>query len=63
MRWRSIFPRALAAARAVIANLPYNIATALLINWLTAEPWPPWYDALVLMFQTRSGPAHRRQAR
>ena len=34
----------------VIANLPYNIATALLIGWLTA-PWPPWYDALVLMFQ------------
>ncbi|MEJ2626565.1 MAG: 16S rRNA (adenine(1518)-N(6)/adenine(1519)-N(6))-dimethyltransferase RsmA, partial [Pseudolabrys sp.] len=35
----------------VIANLPYNIATPLLIDWLTAEPWPPWYDALVLMFQ------------
>jgi 16S rRNA (adenine1518-N6/adenine1519-N6)-dimethyltransferase len=35
----------------VVANLPYNIATALLINWLTAEPWPPWYDALILMFQ------------
>jgi len=34
----------------VIANLPYNIATALLIGWLTG-PWPPWYDALVLMFQ------------
>jgi 16S rRNA (adenine1518-N6/adenine1519-N6)-dimethyltransferase len=35
----------------VVANLPYNIATALLITWLTAEPWPPWYDMLVLMFQ------------
>jgi 16S rRNA (adenine1518-N6/adenine1519-N6)-dimethyltransferase len=35
----------------VIANLPYNIATALLVGWLTAEPWPPWYDMLVLMFQ------------
>ena len=35
----------------VVANLPYNIATALLVTWLTAEPWPPWYDALVLMFQ------------
>ena len=35
----------------VVANLPYNIATALLVEWLTAEPWPPWYDALVLMFQ------------
>ena len=35
----------------VVANLPYNIATALLVGWLSAEPWPPWYDALVLMFQ------------
>jgi 16S rRNA (adenine1518-N6/adenine1519-N6)-dimethyltransferase len=35
----------------VVANLPYNIATALLIGWLTAEPWPPWFDMLVLMFQ------------
>jgi 16S rRNA (adenine1518-N6/adenine1519-N6)-dimethyltransferase len=35
----------------IVANLPYNIATALLVNWLTVEPWPPWYDSLVLMFQ------------
>ena len=35
----------------VIANLPYNIATALLIDWLSIEPWPPWYDMMVLMFQ------------
>jgi 16S rRNA (adenine1518-N6/adenine1519-N6)-dimethyltransferase len=35
----------------VVANLPYNIATALLVSWLTLEPWPPWYDSLVLMFQ------------
>ena len=35
----------------VVANLPYNIATALLIGWLTVEPWPPWYDSLLLMFQ------------
>ena len=35
----------------VAANLPYNIATPLLIGWITAEPWPPWYDRLVLMFQ------------
>lgn len=35
----------------VVANLPYNIATQLLIGWLTAEPWPPWYDLMVLMFQ------------
>src|SRR5207344_2377236 len=31
----------------VVANLPYNIATALLIGWLTVEPWPPWYDSLL----------------
>jgi 16S rRNA (adenine1518-N6/adenine1519-N6)-dimethyltransferase len=35
----------------VVANLPYNIATPLLIGWLSIEPWPPWYDRLVLMFQ------------
>ncbi len=35
----------------IVANLPYNIATPLLIGWLEAEPWPPFYDRLVLMFQ------------
>ncbi len=35
----------------IVANLPYNIATALLIGWLSIEPWPPWYDSAVLMFQ------------
>jgi 16S rRNA (adenine1518-N6/adenine1519-N6)-dimethyltransferase len=35
----------------IIANLPYNIATALLIRWLSIEPWPPFYDSLTLMFQ------------
>jgi 16S rRNA (adenine1518-N6/adenine1519-N6)-dimethyltransferase len=35
----------------IVANLPYNIATALLVNWLSVEPWPPWYDAAILMFQ------------
>ena len=35
----------------IVANLPYNVATALLINWITAEPWPPFFDRLVLMFQ------------
>jgi 16S rRNA (adenine1518-N6/adenine1519-N6)-dimethyltransferase len=39
------------ASARVVANLPYNIATALLVDWLTSEPWPPWYDRLVLMFQ------------
>jgi 16S rRNA (adenine1518-N6/adenine1519-N6)-dimethyltransferase len=40
-----------AAPARVVANLPYNIATALLVGWLTLEPWPPWYDRLALMFQ------------
>jgi 16S rRNA (adenine1518-N6/adenine1519-N6)-dimethyltransferase len=35
----------------IVANLPYNIATALLVAWVTAEPWPPWYDVAILMFQ------------
>ena len=37
----------------IVANLPYNIATPLLVGWLTAEPWPPWYNSLVLMFQRK----------
>lgn len=36
---------------AVVANLPYNIATPLLVGWLRTEPWPPWYTSLTLMFQ------------
>jgi len=40
-----------AAKAKIVANLPYNIATNLLIGWLTAEPWPPWYEMMVLMFQ------------
>ncbi len=39
------------ATAKIVANLPYNIATALLIDWLSIEPWPPWYDMMVLMFQ------------
>jgi 16S rRNA (adenine1518-N6/adenine1519-N6)-dimethyltransferase len=35
----------------VVANLPYNIATPLLVGWLRTEPWPPWYESLTLMFQ------------
>jgi 16S rRNA (adenine1518-N6/adenine1519-N6)-dimethyltransferase len=35
----------------IVANLPYNIATPLLISWVSTEPWPPWFDRAVLMFQ------------
>lgn len=34
----------------VVSNLPYNVGTALLLRWLTAE-WPPWWKSLTLMFQ------------
>ena len=35
----------------IVANLPYSVATPLLIGWLKTEPWPPWFDRMVLMFQ------------
>jgi 16S rRNA (adenine1518-N6/adenine1519-N6)-dimethyltransferase len=35
----------------IVANLPYNVATLLLIGWLESTPWPPWYARMVLMFQ------------
>ncbi len=35
----------------VVANLPYNVGTALLTRWLTVGAWPPWYASLTLMFQ------------
>ncbi|MBZ0164957.1 MAG: 16S rRNA (adenine(1518)-N(6)/adenine(1519)-N(6))-dimethyltransferase RsmA [Notoacmeibacter sp.] len=35
----------------IVANLPYNIGTELLVGWLTAEPWPPFYLSMTLMFQ------------
>jgi 16S rRNA (adenine1518-N6/adenine1519-N6)-dimethyltransferase len=34
----------------VVANLPYNIGTALLLKWLGGD-WPPWWLSLTLMFQ------------
>ncbi|HMN84701.1 MAG TPA: 16S rRNA (adenine(1518)-N(6)/adenine(1519)-N(6))-dimethyltransferase RsmA [Bauldia sp.] len=35
----------------VVANLPYNVATPLLVGWLKTEPWPPFWRSLTLMFQ------------
>jgi 16S rRNA (adenine1518-N6/adenine1519-N6)-dimethyltransferase len=35
----------------IVANLPYNIGTPLLLGWLTKGPWPPFYESLTLMFQ------------
>jgi 16S rRNA (adenine1518-N6/adenine1519-N6)-dimethyltransferase len=35
----------------VVANLPYNVGTALLLRWLGGARWPPWWRSLTLMFQ------------
>lgn len=35
----------------IVANLPYNIGTPLLVGWLSLEPWPSWWRSLTLMFQ------------
>ncbi len=35
----------------IVANLPYSVATPLLVSWLKSDPWPPWFDRMVLMFQ------------
>ena len=42
----------LAGARAkIVANLPYNVGTQLLIHWVTTPGWPPFWDSATLMFQ------------
>jgi len=45
--WASL----IAGPAKVVANLPYNIATPLLIGWLATGNWPPWFASLTLMFQ------------
>ena len=35
----------------IVANLPYNVGTELLVRWLTPKHWPPVWDSLTLMFQ------------
>lgn len=35
----------------IVANLPYNIGTELLVRWLTPTEWPPFWSSLTLMFQ------------
>ncbi len=35
----------------IVANLPYNVGTALLVKWLGGEAWPPHWASLTLMFQ------------
>ena len=35
----------------IIANLPYNIGTELLVRWLTSKTWPSFWQSMTLMFQ------------
>ena len=35
----------------IVANLPYNVGTELLVRWLTPPDWPPFWETLTLMFQ------------
>ena len=35
----------------IVANLPYNVGTALFVSWLGGEAWPPQWRSLTLMFQ------------
>lgn len=43
--------RGLRAPYKVVANLPYNVGTELLVRWLTPPVWPPDWSSLTLMFQ------------
>ena len=40
-----------AGAYHIVANLPYNVGTALFTGWLSGENWPPQWASLTLMFQ------------
>ena len=50
VNWANIAAQAEGPVK-IAANLPYNIATPLLTGWLLAEPWPPYWSSLTLMFQ------------
>ncbi|NKN38005.1 16S rRNA (adenine(1518)-N(6)/adenine(1519)-N(6))-dimethyltransferase RsmA [Agrobacterium sp. a22-2] len=39
----------------IIANLPYNVGTQLLVNWLLPKSWPPFWQSMTLMFQREVG--------
>ena len=49
--WRGLVGDTAPADVRIIANLPYGIATRLLIGWLETAQWPPWYGGMTLMFQ------------
>lgn len=39
----------------IVANLPYNVGTQLLLNWITGDDWPPFWTSLTLLFQKEVG--------
>ena len=53
----------------IFGNLPYNISLKLLIKWIYSDPWPPFYDQMILMFQKEvaeriiATPNHRKYGR
>ena len=47
----ALIERASGAPIRICANLPFNVATALLTGWLEPKPWPPFFERLTLMFQ------------
>lgn len=49
-RWAELM-RGSGGKAIIVANLPYSVATLLLVGWLESDPWPPWYERMVLMFQ------------
>jgi 16S rRNA (adenine1518-N6/adenine1519-N6)-dimethyltransferase len=50
VNWPALIPPGTENVR-IAANLPYGIATRLLVGWLETEPWPPWFSGMTLMFQ------------
>jgi 16S rRNA (adenine1518-N6/adenine1519-N6)-dimethyltransferase len=44
-------PQHVSGPAKIVANLPYNIATPLLLSWIGTQHWPPWFASLTLMFQ------------
>jgi 16S rRNA (adenine1518-N6/adenine1519-N6)-dimethyltransferase len=49
--WPTLLALPAGEKAAIAANLPYGVATRLLVGWLETEPWPPWFDLMLLMFQ------------
>lgn len=53
INWRNVLADDIARGNRIViaANLPYGVASQLLVNWLETDPWPPWWSQMVLMFQ------------